>query len=86
LTVGDERPHALEQLVAAVVEAQVDPELKELAGRDDLVVVIPTATLEDPRLPPSDRGYTPHHFDFPGSVTLRRGKPSTRVRPLSFAI
>src|SRR4051794_33405854 len=76
------------------------PELKELAGRDDLVVVIPTATLEDhgyhlpvdtdARLvsaiceravaaaggqallfPTQVHGYTPHHMDFPGSVTLR---------------
>jgi creatinine amidohydrolase len=76
------------------------PELKELAERDDLVVVIPTATLEDhgyhlpvdtdARLvsaiceravtaadgqallfPTQVHGYTPHHMDFPGSVTLR---------------
>src|SRR3954468_13956337 len=76
------------------------PELKELAGRDDLVVVVPTATLEDhgyhlpvdtdARLvsaiceravaaadgqallfPTQVHGYTPHHMDFPGSVTLR---------------
>jgi creatinine amidohydrolase len=76
------------------------PELKELARRDDLVVVIPTATLEDhghhlpvdtdARLvtaiaeravaaagdqallfPTQVHGYTPHHMDFPGSVTLR---------------
>ena len=76
------------------------PELKELAKREDLVVVIPTATLEDhghhlpvdtdARLvsasceravaaadgqallvPTQVHGYTPHHMDFPGSVTLR---------------
>jgi creatinine amidohydrolase len=76
------------------------PELKQLAERDDLVVVIPTATLEDhgyhlpvdtdARLvsaiceraveaaggqallfPTQVHGYTPHHMDFPGSVTLR---------------
>ena len=76
------------------------PELRELARRDDLVVVIPTATLEDhghhlpidtdARLvsaiceraveasggqallfPTQVHGYTPHHLDFPGSVTLR---------------
>ena len=76
------------------------PELRELAERDDLVVVIPTATLEDhgyhlpidtdARLvtaiaeravaasdgqallfPTQVHGYTPHHLDFPGSVTLR---------------
>ena len=76
------------------------PELQELAARDDLVVVIPTATLEDhghhlpvdtdARLvsaiceravqaadgqallfPTQVHGYTPHHMDFPGSVTLR---------------
>ena len=76
------------------------PELRELAKRDDLVVVIPTATLEDhgyhlpidtdARLvsaiaeraveasggqallfPTQVHGYTPHHLDFPGSVTLR---------------
>jgi creatinine amidohydrolase len=76
------------------------PELRELAARDDLVVVIPTATLEDhgyhlpvdtdARLvsaiceravaaadgqallfPTQVHGYTPHHMDFPGSVTLR---------------
>jgi len=76
------------------------PELRELARRDDLVVVIPTATLEDhghhlpvdtdARLvsaiceravaavdghallfPTQVHGYTPHHMDFPGSVTLR---------------
>jgi creatinine amidohydrolase len=75
-------------------------ELRELARRDDLVVVIPTATLEDhghhlpidtdARLvtaiceravaagdgrallfPTQVHGYTPHHLDFPGSVTLR---------------
>ena len=75
-------------------------ELGELAKRDDLVVVIPTATLEDHgyhlpidtdvRLvetitrraveasggrallfPTQVHGYTPHHLDFPGSVTLR---------------
>jgi hypothetical protein len=75
-------------------------ELRELAERDDLVVVIPTATLEDHghhlpidtdvRLveaitrgaveasdgqallfPTQVHGYTPHHLDFPGSVTLR---------------
>jgi creatinine amidohydrolase len=75
-------------------------ELRELARRDDLVVVIPTATLEDHgyhlpidtdvRLvnaiaeraveasggqallfPTQVHGYTPHHLDFPGSVTLR---------------
>jgi creatinine amidohydrolase len=75
-------------------------ELRELAARDDLVVVIPTATLEDHghhlpidtdvRLveaitrraveasggrallfPTQVHGYTPHHLDFPGSVTLR---------------
>jgi creatinine amidohydrolase len=76
------------------------PELRELAARQDLVVVIPTATLEDhghhlpidtdARLisaiceravaasdgrallfPTQVHGYTPHHLDFPGSVTLR---------------
>jgi creatinine amidohydrolase len=76
------------------------PELKELAKQDELVVVIPTATLEDhghhlpvdtdARLvtaiaeravqaaqgqallfPTQVHGYTPHHMDFPGSVTLR---------------
>ena len=76
------------------------PELRELAKRDDLVVVIPAATLEDhgyhlpidtdARLvsaiceraveasggqallfPTQVHGYTPHHLDFPGSVTLR---------------
>jgi creatinine amidohydrolase/Fe(II)-dependent formamide hydrolase-like protein len=76
------------------------PELRELAAREDLVVVIPTATLEDhghhlpidtdARLisaiceravasgdgrallfPTQVHGYTPHHLDFPGSVTLR---------------
>ena len=76
------------------------PELRELGKRDDLVVVIPTATLEDhgyhlpidtdARLvtaiaeraveasggqallfPTQVHGYTPHHLDFPGSVTLR---------------
>ena len=75
-------------------------ELRELAARDDLVVVVPTATLEDHghhlpidtdvRLveaitrgaveasdgrallfPTQVHGYTPHHLDFPGSVTLR---------------
>jgi creatinine amidohydrolase len=75
-------------------------ELRELAARDELVVVIPTATLEDHgyhlpidtdvRLveaitrgaveasdgrallfPTQVHGYTPHHLDFPGSVTLR---------------
>ena len=75
-------------------------ELRELAKRDDLVVVIPTATLEDhgyhlpidtdSRLvsaiceraveasggqallfPTQVHGYTPHHLDFPGSITLR---------------
>jgi creatinine amidohydrolase len=81
------------------------PELDELAQRDDLVVVLPTATLEDHgyhlpidtdvRLveaiargavervnashgdatamlfPTAVHGYTPHHMDFPGTVTLR---------------
>lgn len=80
------------------------PELGALARRDDLVVVIPTATLEDHghhlpidtdvRLieaiaeggvrafnmrgearallfPTQSHGFTPHHMDFPGSVTLR---------------
>lgn len=79
-------------------------ELKELAARDDVVVVIPAATLEDHghhlpidtdvRLveavargaverfnaageakallfPTAVHGYTPHHMDFPGTVTLR---------------
>ena len=79
-------------------------QLGELAGRDDVVVVIPTATLEDHgyhlpidtdvRLaeavarggceranasgaghallfPTAVHGYTPHHLDFPGTVTLR---------------
>jgi creatinine amidohydrolase len=79
-------------------------ELRELAKRDDVVIVIPTATLEDHgyhlpidtdvRLveaiaeggvrrfndrgdaramlfPTQVHGYTPHHMDFPGSVTLR---------------
>jgi creatinine amidohydrolase len=80
------------------------PELRELAERDDIVVVIPTATLEDhgyhlpidtdARLieaiskgaverfnareaakamlfPTAVHGYTPHHMDFPGTVSLR---------------
>lgn len=80
------------------------PELRALARRDDIVVVIPTATLEDHghhlpidtdvRLveaiaeggvrafnargdarallfPTQVHGYTPHHMDFPGTVTLR---------------
>jgi creatinine amidohydrolase len=76
------------------------PELRELARREELVVVIPTATLEDhghhlpidtdARLvsaiceravaasegrallfPTQVHGYTPHHMDFPGTVTLR---------------
>ncbi len=80
------------------------PELRDLAQRDDVVVVIPTATLEDHgyhlpidtdvRLveaiargavervnaagevgamlfPTAVHGYTPHHMDFPGTVTLR---------------
>jgi creatinine amidohydrolase len=79
-------------------------ELRELAQRDDIVCVIPAATLEDHgyhlpidtdvRLveaiargaverfntqgaakallcPTQVHGYTPHHLDFPGSVTLR---------------
>jgi len=79
-------------------------ELRELATRDDVVVVIPAATLEDHgyhlpidtdvRLveaiaegacerfnaqrtgrallfPTQVHGYTPHHMDFPGSITLR---------------
>ena len=79
-------------------------ELRDLAARDDVVVVIPTATLEDHgyhlpidtdvRLaeavargacerfnaageghallfPTATHGYTPHHLDFPGTVTLR---------------
>ncbi len=79
-------------------------ELRELAARDDIVVVIPAATLEDHgwhlpidtdvRLieaiaqgaverfnaagdakallfPTAVHGYTPHHLDFPGTVTLR---------------
>jgi creatinine amidohydrolase len=79
-------------------------ELRELAKRDDVVVVIPTATLEDHgyhlpidtdvRLveaicrgavtrfniredakamlfPTAAHGYTPHHMDFSGTVTLR---------------
>lgn len=79
-------------------------ELRELARRDDVVVVIPTATLEDHgyhlpidtdvRLieaisraaverfnagghghallfPTAVHGYTPHHLDFPGTVSLR---------------
>jgi creatinine amidohydrolase len=79
-------------------------ELRALAERDDIVVVIPTATLEDHgyhlpidtdvRLveaiaeggvrafnqrgdakamlfPTQVHGYTPHHMDFPGTVTLR---------------
>jgi creatinine amidohydrolase len=79
-------------------------ELRELARRDDVVVVIPTATLEDHgyhlpidtdvRLveavaeggvrrfneagearamlfPTQVHGYTPHHMDFPGTVSLR---------------
>ena len=78
--------------------------LRELGRRDDVVVVIPTATLEDHgyhlpidtdvRLaeavarggceranaagtghtllfPTAVHGYTPHHLDFPGTVTLR---------------
>jgi creatinine amidohydrolase len=81
------------------------PELRELSRREDLVVVIPTATLEDHgyhlpidtdvRLieaicegavtrfnsdsstpaamlfPTAVHGYTPHHMDFPGTVSLR---------------
>ena len=76
------------------------PELRELAEREDLVVVDPHRDARGPRLPPADRhrrapgqrdlrargsdsegrallfptqvhGYTPHHLDFPGSVTLR---------------
>jgi creatinine amidohydrolase len=79
-------------------------ELRELAERDDVVVVIPAATLEDHgyhlpidtdvRLieaisrgaverfnrgerghallfPTAVHGYTPHHLDFPGTVSLR---------------
>jgi creatinine amidohydrolase len=79
-------------------------ELRELARRDDVVIVIPAATLEDHgyhlpidtdvRLaeavargaaerfnaegdarailfPTAVHGYTPHHLDFPGTVTLR---------------
>ena len=79
-------------------------ELRELGQRDDIVAVIPAATLEDHgyhlpidtdvRLveaiargaverfnaqgeakallcPTQVHGYTPHHLDFPGSVTLR---------------
>jgi creatinine amidohydrolase len=79
-------------------------ELRELAERDDVVVVIPTATLEDHgyhlpidadvRLieaiarggverfndrdggqallfPTAVHGYTPHHLDFPGTISLR---------------
>ena len=79
-------------------------ELRELARRDDIVIVIPAATLEDHgyhlpidtdvRLveavatgaierfnasgegaailfPTQVHGYTPHHMDFPGTVTLR---------------
>jgi creatinine amidohydrolase len=79
-------------------------ELRELAQRDDIVIVIPTATLEDHgyhlpidtdvRLieaiargaverfnqrgmaramlfPTAVHGYTPHHMDFPGTVSLR---------------
>jgi len=79
-------------------------ELRELGRRDDLVIVLPAATLEDHgyhlpidtdvRLveavaegavqrfngqgeakailfPTQVHGYTPHHLDFPGSVTLR---------------
>jgi creatinine amidohydrolase len=79
-------------------------ELRELSKRDDVVVVIPTATLEDHgyhlpidtdvRLieaiargaverfnrrgdakamlfPTAVHGYTPHHMDFPGTVSLR---------------
>lgn len=79
-------------------------ELRELARRDDIVIVVPTATLEDhgyhlpidtdARLietiargaverfnrqepakamlfPTAVHGYTPHHMDFPGTVTLR---------------
>jgi creatinine amidohydrolase len=79
-------------------------ELRELAKRDDVVIVIPTATLEDHgyhlpidtdvRLietiargavdrfnegddgvallfPTAVHGYTPHHMDFPGTVSLR---------------
>src|SRR5947209_13247138 len=79
-------------------------ELRELAARDDVVIVIPTATLEDHgyhlpidtdvRLieaitagavcrfndldegrallfPTAVHGYTPHHMDFPGTISLR---------------
>jgi len=79
-------------------------ELRELSRRDDIVVVIPAATLEDHGyhlpidtdvklveavargaierfnagdegkailFPTQVHGYTPHHLDFPGTVTLR---------------
>lgn len=79
-------------------------ELRELAKRDDVVIVVPTATLEDHgyhlpidtdvRLieaiasgavaqfnelgegrallfPTAVHGYTPHHMDFPGTISLR---------------
>jgi len=80
------------------------PELRDLSQRDDIVIVIPTATLEDHghhlpidtdvRLieaiargaverfnesgdaramlfPTAVHGYTPHHMDFPGTISLR---------------
>jgi creatinine amidohydrolase len=80
-------------------------ELSELSQREDIVVVIPTATLEDHgyhlpidtdvrlieaicegavqrfnerdgagaamQFPTAVHGYTPHHMDFPGTITLR---------------
>ena len=79
-------------------------ELRELARRDDIVIVVPTATLEDHGyhlpidtdvslietiarsaverfnrdepakamlFPTAVHGYTPHHMDFPGTVSLR---------------
>ena len=105
-TAGGEEPiPATEGLPHTDYGAHTWLELRELAQRDDLVVVIPTATLEDHgyhlpidtdvRLieavargavdrfnaepaggaamlfPTAVHGYTPHHMDFPGTVSLR---------------
>jgi creatinine amidohydrolase len=100
---SDPRPD-MDRLPRLAYEEHTWPELRELAARDDLVVVIPTATLEDHghhlpidtdvRLveaiadggvrrfnergaaramlfPTAVHGYTPHHMDFPGTVSLR---------------
>ena len=102
---GPEPAPAMDGLPRTAYGEHTWPELRELAGRDDVVVVIPTATLEDHgyhlpidtdvRLveaiargavervnaagaghramlfPTAVHGYTPHHMDFPGTVTLR---------------